>query len=93
MLKLNLGSGQFKIKGYENIDKMYGTDAYPLQYDLGEVDEIRASHILEHFGKHEVLNVLKNWVDKLRPGGVLKIAVPDFDKIAVDYIKLVKHDC
>ncbi len=94
MLKLNLGSGpkELHLKGYENIDRLYGVEAYPLQYDSGEVDEIRASHILEHFGKHEVRNVLDNWVDKLRPGGVLKIAVPDFDKIAVDYVKQVKHD-
>ena len=81
MLKLNLGSGKLKIKGYENIDKMYGTSAYPLDYDSGEVDEIRASHILEHFGRREVKSVLRDWVDKLRPGGVLKIAVPGFDKV------------
>jgi predicted SAM-dependent methyltransferase len=81
MLKLNLGSGKLKIKGYENIDKIYGTDAYPLQFDSGGVDEIRASHILEHFGRWEVKKVLRNWVDKLRPGGVLKIAVPGFDKL------------
>jgi hypothetical protein len=81
MLKLNLGSGKLKIKDYENIDLMYGTSAYPLQYDSGEVDEIRASHILEHFGRWEVKKVLRNWVDKLRPGGVLKVAVPGFDKL------------
>jgi predicted SAM-dependent methyltransferase len=92
MIKLNLGSGKQKLKGYENIDLMYGTGAYPLQYDLESVDEIRASHILEHFGKHEVQKVLKNWVDKLRPGGVLKIAVPDFDKIAKAYVDQQKMD-
>jgi predicted SAM-dependent methyltransferase len=92
MLKLNLGSGKLKIKGYENIDKMYGTDAYPLQYDSGEVDEIRASYILEHFGRWEVKKVLKNWVDKLRPGGVLKIAVPGFDKLMDAQIRGDKLD-
>jgi hypothetical protein len=81
MLKLNLGSGKQKLKGYENIDKMYGTSAFPLDYDSGEVDEIRASHILEHFGRREVKSVIRDWVDKLRPGGVLKVAVPGIDKI------------
>ena len=81
MLKLNLGSGKLKIKGYENIDKMYGADAYPLQYESETVDEIRASHLLEHFGRREVKAVLKDWIDKLRPGGVLKIAVPGIDKL------------
>jgi predicted SAM-dependent methyltransferase len=94
MLKLNLGSGpeQLKLKGYENIDLIDGKSAYPLKYDTESTDEIRASHILEHFGKHEVQSVLRNWVDKLRPGGVLKIAVPDFDKIAVDYVNQIKHE-
>jgi len=94
MLKLNLGSGpeQLKLDGYENIDLISGQSAYPLRYDLESVDEIRASHILEHFGKHEVPHVLKNWVDKLRPGGVLKIAVPDFDKIAMAYVKQEKQE-
>ena len=81
MKKLNLGSGTQKLKGYENIDLIDGISAYPLQYETESCDEIRASHILEHFGRREVVAVLKNWVDKLRPGGVLKIAVPGFDKI------------
>lgn len=95
MLKLNLGSGPEKLnlKGYENIDLIDGKSAYPLEYNSGEVDEIRASHILEHWGKHEIQRVLRDWVDKLRPGGVLKIAVPDFDKIAADYVAKRKHDC
>lgn len=94
MLKLNLGSGpeHLKIKDYENIDLKDGKSAYPLQYNSETVDEIRASHILEHFGKHEVQQVLKNWVDKLRPGGVLKIAVPDFDKIAKAYVDQQKME-
>lgn len=92
MLKLNLGSGPNKLKGYDNIDLIDGKSAYPLKYDSESVDEIRASHILEHFGRNEVPQVLKNWVDKLRPGGVLKIAVPDFDKIAADYVARRKHD-
>jgi len=93
MLRLNLGSGieALNLKGYENIDLKNGRTAYPLDYQSGEVDEIRASHLLEHFGRKEVSLVLRDWVDKLRPGGVLKIAVPDFDKIASDYVSNVKH--
>lgn len=92
MLKLNLGSGQLNIKGYENLDRKNGHEAYPLQYDSESVDEIRASHLLEHFSLNEVPKVIKNWVDKLRPGGVLKIAVPDFDIIAKDYNSQKKHE-
>lgn len=87
-MKLNLGSGHkdLEIDGYVNIDIANGVSAYPLDYESETVDEIRASHILEHFSKSEVENVLKSWVDKLRPGGVLKIAVPDFRKIASRYV-------
>jgi len=81
-VKLNLGCGDFPIEGYTNIDRKRGQEAYPLNCDDTSVDEIRASHILEHFGSKETFEVLKNWVIKLKPGGVLKIAVPDFAKIA-----------
>lgn len=50
------------------------------------IDEIRASHILEHFSYREVPIIAKYWVSKLKPGGILKIAVPDFGKIAHDYV-------
>ena len=80
-LKLNLGAGDIPLTGYVNIDRKTGQEVYPLAYDDYSVDEIRASHILEHFGINEISKVLKNWVDKLKPGGVLKVAVPDFDKI------------
>ena len=94
MLKLNLGSGpkELHLNGYENIDLIDGKKAYPLEYDSGEVDEIRASHLLEHFGKAEIQSVLRDWVDKLRPGGVLKIAVPDWDKIFGDFVSGKKHE-
>jgi len=81
MLKLNLGSGKIELKGYDNIDLKNGQNAYPLRYESESVAEIRASHILEHFGRREVKEVLRNWVDKLRPGGVLRIAVPGLDKL------------
>jgi len=85
-LKLNLGSGQNQLEGYTNLDRTYGQEAYPLEYDDESIDEIRASHLLEHFSTVQVFDVVKNWADKLKIGGVLKIAVPDFHKIAKGYI-------
>jgi len=87
-MKLNLGGGNQKIPGFVNIDRLNGQEAYPLPaYADGSVDEIRASHILEHFGHREVPEVLKEWVRVLKPGGVLKVAVPDFD-----YLVQHRHD-
>lgn len=81
-MKLNLGGGYQKIPGYLNIDRITGQEAYPLpDYADNSADEIRASHLLEHFGHRETLTVLREWVRVLKPGGVLKIAVPDFDYI------------
>jgi hypothetical protein len=84
-LKLNLGAGNLELPGYVNIDRKTGQEAYPLSYTDGSVDEIRASHILEHFGLREAPVVLQHWVSKLRPGGILKVAVPDFAKICDVY--------
>jgi len=78
-MKLNLGSGAYQIAGYENLDGKYGNSVYPLEYR--EVDEIRSSHLLEHFSQDESIEVLGHWVDCLKVGGVLKIAVPDFDDL------------
>ena len=83
-VRLNLGCGDKELDGYINIDRKKGQEAYPLDYT--DVEEIRASHLLEHFSAREVFGVIKNWADCLKVGGVLKIAVPDFKKIAQNYI-------
>jgi len=87
MSKLNLGCGKTKIDGYENLDIKDGKPVYPLDYiENDSCEEIRASHILEHFGAAEVFKVVSDWVSKLKIGGVLKIAVPNFEKVASDYV-------
>lgn len=85
MLKINVGAGKIPLDGYTNIDRSTGGEAYPLSQDgvifeTGIADEIRASHVLEHFSHRDTLAVLKEWIRVLKPNGVLKIAVPDFDK-------------
>ena len=80
-LKLNLGCGEVKAEGYVNIDRETGSEAYPLPYPDNHFDEVRSSHLLEHFSRAEVEPVLKEWVRVLKPGGSLKIAVPDFEYI------------
>lgn len=85
-LRLDLGAGVTKIDGYTPIDRNCGLEAYPLDYEDGEVDEIRASHILEHFDHLKTNEVVNHWVTKLKPGGLLRIAVPDFEWIARNYL-------
>jgi SAM-dependent methyltransferase len=47
---------------------------------------IRASHVLEHFPHGQIADVLKEWVRVLKPGGELRIAVPNFEWIAENYV-------
>jgi len=79
-IRLNLGAGAVPIQGFTPIDRRTGAEVYPLAYLVGSVDEIRASHVLEHFPQLKVAAVLLDWVATLKPGGRLAIAVPDFDK-------------
>ena len=81
-LKLNLGGGlRDPVEGFIVVDRCIGTEVFPLDWPDECADEIRASHVLEHFGKAETLDVLKEWVRVLKPGGTIKIAVPDVNAI------------
>ncbi len=82
-IKLNIGAGDTVIEGFTPIDRKLGSEAYPLEgYVDNSVDEIRASHILEHFSRDSVPKVLAEWVRVLKPGGRIRIAVPDLEWIA-----------
>lgn len=85
-MRVNIGPGRYPLEGYENLDIAEGRPGYPLPYESDSVDEVRASHVLEHYGHREALQVLAEWVRVLRPGGVLKIAVPDFKAVASRYL-------
>ncbi len=85
-MKLNLGSGSQLIEGFTNLDAHQGDVIFPLPHADGSVDEIRASHVLEHFPHGQLQAVLVDWIRALKPGGLLKIAVPDFPSIAQNYL-------
>ena len=86
-LRLDLGCGDKPVDGFVGVDRKLGSEVYPLAgVAEGSVDEIRASHVLEHFGHNEASEVLLHWVSKLKPGGTIKIAVPNFQWIAEKYL-------
>lgn len=91
-MKLNLGCKTTKLDGFKNVDIYPGPnvdivcDISKLTIDSESVDEIYASHCLEHFRREDTLDVLKEWYRVLKPKGVLKVAVPDWDAI-VNYYK------
>lgn len=86
MLKLDLGAGSVSPAGFTPMGRDHGTEIFPLPAADESVDEIRASHCLEHFPHAQVGDVVKDWVRCLKKGGKLKIAVPDFRKLAENYL-------
>lgn len=62
-----------------------GDVSYPLAEKDESLSELTALHVLQYFSHAQAYNVLKNWVSKLKPGGWLKIAVPDFKKCIEPY--------
>ncbi len=85
-VRLNLGSSDKTVPGFDSIDRRLGTEVYPLPNPDDSVEEILASHVLEHFSHRVVADVLKHWVAKLKPGGKIRLAVPDFEKLATLYL-------
>ena len=82
LVKLNLGAGDTVIDGWTAIDRKLGTEVYPLpQYADNTVDEIRASHVLEHLSFSEAHLALAEWYRILTPGGRVRVSVPDIDLI------------
>lgn len=91
-IKLHLGCGNKHIDGFINID-VRPLETVDLVEDIGvlnsfsenSVDLIYVSHVLEHFGRWEYMSILKKWYNKLKPSGILRICVPDFEKIVEHY--------
>lgn len=94
MIKLHLGCGTKHIDGYTNIDVRYlpGVDEvnnikFLRNYKANSVDIIYACHVLEHFSRWEYKTVLNRWFELLKPGGILRLAVPNFSAICSHYVK------
>lgn len=85
-LRLNLGAGGTHLAGFTDVDRKIGSEVYPLSCPDNSVEEIVASHVLEHFSHRVTGEVLAHWVAKLKPGGKIRLAVPDFEEIARLYL-------
>ena len=91
-MKLHLGSASKAIKGFVNVDirELEGVDVIDNiitleKFSENEADLIYSSHVLEHTGRREYMTVLKRWYDVLKPGGTLRIAVPDLEAVFDHY--------
>lgn len=78
--KRNFGPDWTHIDG-GNFSHLDSHDIAIPGYDDNSVDLIYASHLISYFDREEVLPLLKRWHSKLKPGGILRVAVPDFDHL------------
>jgi len=89
---IHLGCGDINLKGWINIDARNADHVHVLtdkitldQFGDNSIGVIYLSHVLEHFDFKEVETLLSTFYRKLKSGGVLLIAVPDFSSISEIY--------
>lgn len=93
MIRLNLGCGNRKIDGFVHVDLAdyphidYKCDIKNLtMFKNDSVDLIYCSHALEYFDRLDAFVALTEWYRVLKRGGVLRLAVPDFEAIVKVYL-------
>jgi SAM-dependent methyltransferase len=91
-LQLHLGCGKRYIPGFLHIDlddfphisHRTRIDRLPMFFDE-TVDLIYCCHALEYFDRIEAAGALAEWYRVLKPGGILRLAVPDFAALVSAY--------
>lgn len=81
----DFGNDWIHIDGgdYNHLDD---NDVADLNIDDNTVDLIYCSHALEYWDREEVIPILQEWKRVLKPEGILRIAVPDFEAITKLYL-------
>lgn len=95
IIKLNIGCGTDYKKGWVNVDNNSDNNITkldlnhdlrnPLPYKDGSVDFIFNEHFLEHLTVEEGQSAIKDMMRVLKPGGVLRIAMPDLEGAVLAY--------
>ena len=91
-LYLHLGCGRIDHPKFVNVDAVPFPhvhyvrgleDLSPIAGDAAAL--VYACHCLEHFSYPSVPTILTEWRRVLRPGGILRLSVPDFDRLLAIY--------
>jgi predicted SAM-dependent methyltransferase len=89
---LNIGCGSTILpspflnidgRNLPGVDKV--CDLFPLDFADSQFDLIYCSHVLEHFKKVQLKDVLCEWVRCLKDGGIMRISVPDIGALLKIY--------
>jgi len=90
----------FKIIGHENYNYIKFIKIHNIQFGnslylpLGDnaVDVLYSSHMFEHLDRIESATFLKESLRVLKPGGILRLVLPDLNKITVRYLRKGNSD-
>lgn len=91
-MKLHIGGGKRIIPEFINVDgaklpHIQYYDVTKLDFSDNSVDEIYSVHLLNYFTRSEAVLMLKEWRRVLKPDGILRVGVPDFDACLQIYLK------
>ena len=94
-MKLHLGCGKRFLPGFVHVDIIdyphvdFVQDIRDLSFvECCSCDELYASHVLEHVERKHLDRLLAEWVRVLKPGGALRLAVPDFDAVVEHFLEV-----
>lgn len=85
-MRLNLGCGDKILPDYVNVDVAPNRlgkapdvlcDLHALKFESDSADEILSVHVVEHFWRWEVADVLREWVRVLKRGGKMILECPN----------------
>ncbi len=91
---LNIGCGDRFHPDWVNVDFIArGSSVIPhnllkgLPFESNSFDVVYHSHLLEHFSKEDGVVLIRECYRVLKTGGVLRVAVPDLEQIAAQYLR------
>jgi predicted SAM-dependent methyltransferase len=98
-VRLHIGCGDINVPGFINLDArpkphvhIVTTNLFRLKMIPHNVaDMIYMSHVLEHVSHRDIVATLREMHRILKDGGVLRISVPDFDRI-IDIYQATERD-
>jgi predicted SAM-dependent methyltransferase len=100
MRYLNLGCGNHfsTMQEWTNID-FYSESNHVISRNLlngipfedNYFDFVYHSHVFEHFNKNDGINFMNECIRVLKPGGVIRIVVPDLEQIVREYLQKLEN--
>lgn len=91
-LRINLGCGTLPLEGWVNVDlaglpvDLVWDIRQPLPFQSGSVDAIFHEHVMEHIDPIHGYRLIQECYRLLKPGGVLRIVMPDASKYIHSYV-------